>query len=136
MASDTTASQTAQGTLNRDLAGNITAVFIIEGGGYTYSATMAPSVKPFASNNVTLTYASIDDLTGHATYSGRVGINDVSFTFGNKNTITGPLNPPGVQPAVQVSGNGSWIVGSHPLSMRFSISTLKSSVLLSVPTEE
>ena len=124
MASDTTASQTAQGTLNRDLAGNITAVFIIDGSGYTYSATMAPSVKPFASNNITITYTSVDDLTGRGTYSGQVGINDVSLTFDNGNTIKGALNPPGVQPAVQVNGGGAWLVNSDP-SMRFSIPPAK-----------
>ncbi|RBA11003.1 hypothetical protein FPRO05_14313 [Fusarium proliferatum] len=99
---------TAPGSLVRNSANRFTAVFVINGLQSTFSATMNPSVQPFSSNNVTLTYNKASDLTGTRSYNGRIGPDDLALTLDNGVQITGTLNQPGIDPAASVDGSGVW----------------------------
>ena len=99
---------TAQGSIVRNSANRITAVFVIDDIQNTFSGTISPAIQPFTANGITLTYNSQDDLTTARSFQGRVGPNTIKSTFDNGPVIEGELNQPGISPASTVDGNGSW----------------------------
>ena len=102
------ATNTAAGTITSISNTSFKALFVINQSKYTYTADIDPSVTQFSSSNVTLTYDSEDELTGTHSYSGQIGIDDITLNLDNGPTITGQLDPPGVDPAVTVIGGGAW----------------------------
>lgn len=99
---------TAPGSLTRLSANRFKAVFVVDGLKTTFAATMNPSVQPFTSNNVTLTYGKVDDLTGTRSYTGKIGTDTLTLTLDNGPSVAGKLNPPGISPAATIDGEGSW----------------------------
>lgn len=99
---------TAPGTLIRNSASRITALFIIDDLQYSFSATVSPSIQPFTSQTATVEYSNPDDLTSTRSYSGNIGTDTFKLTLHNGPTLKGQLNPPGVFPASTVDGTGVW----------------------------
>ncbi|KAL4252793.1 hypothetical protein ABKN59_005392 [Abortiporus biennis] len=99
---------TAKGSFHRESANRFIAVFVVDGIQVSYSATVSPSMQPFTSNNATLTYDDVDDLTSTRGYEGRIGTDDFKLTIKNGPTIEGQLNVPGISPAATVNGSGAW----------------------------
>ncbi|KAI1157494.1 hypothetical protein F5B18DRAFT_166996 [Nemania serpens] len=101
-------SNTASGNVQRLSQNRLSFVFIIDGIQHTFNATVSPGLQPFTSNNLTLKYGHIDDLTSTRTYSGRIGTDTLSLRWNNGPTVEGTLNVPGLSPANTVNGTGAW----------------------------
>jgi hypothetical protein len=99
---------TAPGTLIRNNANRITALFVIDDLQYSYSAIVSPSIQPFTSQTATVEYSDVDDLTSTRAYNGKIGTNTFQLTIDNGPTIKGNLDLPGVDPASSVNGTGAW----------------------------
>ncbi|KAF5701465.1 hypothetical protein FGLOB1_10191 [Fusarium globosum] len=101
---------TAPGALIHNSANRFTAIFVIDGMQRSYVAIMHPSVPPFSSNNVILTYNNVEELTGTLSHSGHIGKNDLALELENGVEIKGKLNQPGIDRAFKniVAGSGSW----------------------------
>ncbi|XEU95937.1 hypothetical protein FSHL1_001222 [Fusarium sambucinum] len=97
---------TAQGVFVRNSTNHITLVFVINETQVTCSGTVSPSIPPFTTKNVTLTYNDINKMSSTRSYSGRIGQNRFKLDFDNGFTAEGDLNPPGVIPAMVVNGAG------------------------------
>ncbi|WP_432197088.1 hypothetical protein [Streptomyces sp. bgisy027] len=98
-----------KGTLTRVNTSTIVGRFGLDGQVLTFEASISPSMPPFRSNDVTLTYADVEELTSHCAYTGRVGTEKLSLQLANGPTMTGHLNEPGLPAAHSVTGNGSWL---------------------------
>lgn len=99
------------GSFTRESPSVVRAIFVIENGTYEFVATLAATLNPFTTNNVTLTYESVDELIGFHNISGYIGENtfEVVVKDGKGNpTIAGDLNPPYYIPPVQIAGFGVW----------------------------
>jgi hypothetical protein len=99
---------TAQGVIIRNSANRLTAVFVIDGLQITFSATVSPSIQPFTTDNVTLTYGNVEELVATRSYSGQVGPEKIRLALDNGPKIEGTLSLPGVSPASVVNGTGTW----------------------------
>ena len=100
--------KTAPGRIECADGKNLVATFVIDKVDYPFTATVAPSLQPFSSNNATLTYNAVSDLTAARSYQGRVGTDDFTLTLDNGPVMAGKLNAPGINPASLVSGKGTW----------------------------
>jgi hypothetical protein len=98
---------TARGFIRSTSSTKFTATFLIDDIQYTLTGSIANAVQTFASTNATLNYTSTEQLTALRQFNGKVGIQDVTFTFTNGPKISGPLDMP-IDPASNVSGSGTW----------------------------
>ncbi|KAI0785694.1 hypothetical protein C8Q75DRAFT_326783 [Abortiporus biennis] len=100
---------TSSGTFNRDSANRLEALFIIDGITlWRFTANVTPSLPPFDTYSVWLTYNDIDDLSSRRTYHGLIGESRFKITLKNGPTIEGAMEQPGLSPAVTVTGSGTW----------------------------
>lgn len=99
---------TAKGTFVRNSSNRLTATFVVDGIQITFNATVSPAVQAFTSNNATLNYTEMDQLTSTRRYSGIIGTDTFKLTLDNGPVMEGQLNPPGLSPANSVSGSGAW----------------------------
>ncbi|THH21463.1 hypothetical protein EW146_g106 [Bondarzewia mesenterica] len=84
-----------------------TASFTIDDLLYTFAGSLSPSVQNFESNQVTLEYNSIGQLTTRRPFEGKIGKDDFNLTLGNGPKISGTLDTP-IDPASTVSGSATW----------------------------
>lgn len=101
-------SQTAYGSLVRNSANRLTASFLINGLAYNFISTVSPALPAFTTNNTTLKYDDVNQLTSTHAFSGQIGVSTFKLTLDNGPIIQGDLNPPGVVPAISVNGDGVW----------------------------
>ncbi|KAL6914726.1 hypothetical protein FSST1_012486 [Fusarium sambucinum] len=98
----------AQGFIKSVAAGNkFMSVFIIDDIQYHFSGQLQPAVQSFQSNDATLEYNSIDELTTSRDFQGKVGPMDISINLSNGATIKGNLDMP-LNQAALASGTGTW----------------------------
>jgi hypothetical protein len=88
-------------------AGRFVSSFTINGILYNASGSFASTVPEFGSNDVTLKYDYIGDLTSTRSFSGHVGTDDIALTFDVGPTITGKLSMP-IMPPSTVSDSAVW----------------------------
>ncbi|EMD36213.1 hypothetical protein CERSUDRAFT_115158 [Gelatoporia subvermispora B] len=99
---------TATGRIDRsDSLDKITGTFTVEGVRQIFTANISESVPTFVSSNATLTYSSIDDLTGTRVFAGIIGATTVTISIGNGPTIAGDLDS-SIGQAFTVNGSGNW----------------------------
>jgi hypothetical protein len=89
------------------VAGRFVCTFLISNILYSASGSFATAVPEFISDDATLKYDSVGDLTSTRSFSGRVGIDDIALIFRNGPTITGRLSKL-VNPPSDVSGSAVW----------------------------
>lgn len=91
------------------VAGRFVCTFLISNILYSASGSFsqATAVPEFISDDATLKYDNVDDLTSTRPFSGRVGIDDIALIFRNGPTITGRLSKL-VNPPSDVSGSAVW----------------------------
>lgn len=86
---------------------HLEAVFYIQGTPWTFNGSLAPPVTPFRVSQANLAYTA--QLAAQRSFTGSVGPNQVSLTFGDYQTkITGNLDSPIAVYNSTVSGNGTW----------------------------
>ncbi|MEU9359976.1 hypothetical protein AB0D35_17945 [Streptomyces sp. NPDC048301] len=100
---------TAKGSLSRVNISTIMGRFDLDGDVLTFEASISPSMPAFTSNDVTLTYDDVEELTTHYAYTGRIGAEELSLELANGPTMTGLLDEPGLGVALSVRGKGSWL---------------------------
>ncbi|RYP76679.1 hypothetical protein DL771_001601 [Monosporascus sp. 5C6A] len=99
---------TANGFIKSVAGGNkFTATFVIDDIQYHFSGNFNPAVQEFTSNEATLTYDSVGQMTTQRDFEGKIGTETITLTVKNGPTINGPLNLP-INPASRVSGSGTW----------------------------
>ncbi|KAM3429601.1 hypothetical protein MY4824_008177 [Beauveria thailandica] len=99
---------TANGFIKGVAGGNkFTSTFLIDDIQYHFSGNFNPAVQEFSSNEATLTYTTVGQLTTHRDFDGKVGTETISLSIKNGPTIDGPLVLP-INPASRVSGSGTW----------------------------
>ncbi|KAM3480916.1 hypothetical protein MY8738_004767 [Beauveria namnaoensis] len=99
---------TASGFIKGVAGGNkFTSTFVIDDIQYHFSGSFNPSVQEFTSNEATLKYENLGQLTAQRAFDGKIGTETISLTVKNGPTIEGPLNLP-IHPASRVAGNGHW----------------------------
>ena len=96
-------SNSAKGTFVRNSANRVTAIFVVDGIQWTYSATVSPALQPFTSNLATLKYSDIDQLTSTRPCDGRIGTDTFELKLKNGPVISGELNVPGISPAATIN---------------------------------
>ncbi|KAL4252792.1 hypothetical protein ABKN59_005393 [Abortiporus biennis] len=97
------------GTLIRLTSNRLKAVFIIENVPMTFTANVSPAIQPFVTYAVVLTFNNVNELTSRRSYNGRIGVGTLKLTLSNGPVIEGFIvNPPGVTPASNVNGTGTW----------------------------
>jgi hypothetical protein len=100
---------TAQGFIKSVGGGDkFMSTFVIDGIQYHLSGSFNPAVQPFESNQASLEFDSVEQLTAVRNFEGKVGTQDVQVNLANGAHIKGYLNMP-ISPASRVSGAGSWI---------------------------
>ncbi|KIM42294.1 hypothetical protein M413DRAFT_444721 [Hebeloma cylindrosporum] len=88
-------------------SGRFSSSFSINKVLYNASGSFGTTVPEFVSNNATLRYDDIGDLTSTRSFSGRIGSDDVELVFDIGPTIKGRLNMP-ISPPSTVSGSAGW----------------------------
>ena len=89
------------------VAGRFVCTFLINNILYSATGSFSTAVPEFISDDATLKYDSIGDLTSTRSFSGRVGVDDIALIFRNGPTITGRLTKL-VNPPSDVSGSAVW----------------------------
>ncbi|THH21464.1 hypothetical protein EW146_g107 [Bondarzewia mesenterica] len=99
---------TASGFIRSASSGTkFTASFTIDDLLYTFAGSLSPSVQSFESNNATLEYNSVGQLTTTRTFEGKIGTKAINISLGNGPKIEGPLDMP-ISPASTIDGSGTW----------------------------
>ncbi|EMD36212.1 hypothetical protein CERSUDRAFT_74240 [Gelatoporia subvermispora B] len=68
---------------------------------------LSESIPTFETKSATLTYSSVDDLSGTRVFQGIIDATTISFGFGNGPSISGDLSA-SVGAAFSVNGSGDW----------------------------
>ncbi|EUC54046.1 hypothetical protein RSOL_028260 [Rhizoctonia solani AG-3 Rhs1AP] len=101
---------TTKGSLTSKTGTDIVAVFTLYGTQYKYSANGRPNPGKYGPLTATLTYDSIDQLTGSHGYTGQTGTRKVVVRIGNGPRIEADLGDEqyNFDPASTTEGNGTW----------------------------
>ncbi|KAI2468933.1 hypothetical protein F4781DRAFT_443096 [Annulohypoxylon bovei var. microspora] len=100
---------TAPGSFTWDSANRVTATFFIEDILHSFTANINPSLPPFTSNDVVMTYNEPKDLTSTRSFTGKLGPINFKISLENDVIFEGKLNQPGIPTGVTLNGSGAWI---------------------------
>ncbi|KAI1454746.1 hypothetical protein F4805DRAFT_302803 [Annulohypoxylon moriforme] len=100
---------TANGTVKSIPGGTkFASTFVIDGMQYHFSGNLNFSLPDFSSNEATVEYTDLGQLTTQRNFDGQIGPDKLSLNIINGPKIVGSLNMP-IDTASRVSGNGMWI---------------------------